>query len=354
MAALLFAGQTRAPAAPPSTFPQPDWPSGTGTELAMASAAYEAWLREYAGDAWASIVIVHGQAVYAGAGIHSSTTRKYDCGSLRKPLQATVLGVALAQGRLRSVDEDAMPYWQDSYQTPYENDRHITFRQFIAFLDRWDEPEPPGTYHYNNAGATAAGACIAGLFGPVHGSRPEGISEVARREVMNRIGADWDLGYSAANFSAQSWNSGPQLVFKSSVAELAKFGYLWLRHGCWGVDRLFSEEFWGEAVADGSPHTGSTESGLCGHYGYGWFVNPGKVWLPDLPEDAFYAIGNGQPKRASMLLVIPSLDTVAVLSMERQSDDGKWDVILNSRIPRNDGPRLWGHEIGRLWRADRQ
>jgi hypothetical protein len=32
---------------------------------------------------------------------------------------------------------------------------------------------------------------------------------------------------------------------------------------------------------------------------------------------------------------------VAVLSMTRLSDDGKWDVIRNNRVPSNDGMREW-------------
>lgn len=350
--AICAATATRAAADTAASYPEPNWPRAAAMNSTVSCAAYDTWLRAHAGEAWASVLIVHGELIYAGAGVHSSITQKNDCGSLRKPLQATVLGIALAQGRLESVEDDAMPYWKDPYITPYENDRHITFRQFVAFLDRWDEPEPPGTYHYNNAGATAAGACIAGLFGTVRGPRPRGIAEVARREVMIPLGADWELTYSAADFDRHSWNSGPQLVFRSSVRELAKFGYLWLHHGQWRDRHLFAEPFWREAVTDWSPHTGSTESGLVGHYGYGWFVNDGRRWLPDLPDDSFYAIGNGQPKRATMLLILPSFDAVAVLSMERISDDGRWDVILNSRSPQNDGPRQWSREVLRILQAN--
>jgi len=333
---------------PSPPFPHPEWPRAIQTISPEREHAYDAWLRSHAGDSWASVVIKSGYLVYEGSGPRCSVTQKNDCGSLRKPLQATVLGAALLQGRLKSIDENAMPYWKDPYPTPYENDRRITFRQFAEFKDRWNEPEPPGTYHYNNAGATAAGACIGGLFENVQGSHPRGIAEAARREVMAKIGADWDLSYSDVDFTANSSQSGPQLVFKSSVSELAKLGYLWLHHGRWGAARLFSEAYWRDGVTDWSPDTGTTESGLCGHYGYWWFVNSGEWWLPDLPEDTFYAIGNGQPKRATMLLIIPSMDTVAVLSMERVSDDKKWDVILNSRIPSNEGPRQWSREIPKL------
>jgi hypothetical protein len=60
------------------------------------------------------------------------------------------------------------------------------------------------------------------------------------------------------------------------------------------------------------------------------------------------SIGNGDPKRATGLLIIPSLDLVAVLSMERLSDDKNWDVIQNSRVPSNEGMRQSSAEVVKL------
>jgi CubicO group peptidase (beta-lactamase class C family) len=306
------------------------------------------WLRSAGGDYWAAVVIKNGYVVFEGRGPRSHVRQRHDCGSILKPLQGTVLGAALHQKKLRSLDENALPYWKDPFLTPYENDRVITFRQFAQYHDRWNDPAPPGTFHYNNAGATAAGACIAGLFQAVRGAFPKGIAEVARREVMEKIGASWDLWYWDVPFSDRTGNPGPRMVLESSVWELAKLGYLWLRRGRWQNTRIFSEDFYREAVTDWSPETGDTRFGFFGHYGYWWFVNSKRVLLPEAPEDAFYAIGNGNPKRATNLLLIPSLDTVAVLGMERVSDEGKWDPIQNSRLPGNEGPRRWAAEVARL------
>ena len=165
---------------------------------------------------------------------------------------------------------------------------------------------------------------------------------------MQKIRADWDLWYWETDFSSNPGNAGPRMVLESSVYELAKLGYLWLRKGQWNGGRIFSEAFYKEAVTDWSPNTGSDAFGFVGHYGYWWFVNAGQKLLPGVPADAFYHIGNGSPDRATTLLIIPSYDMVAVLSMERLSDQKKWDVILNSRLPSNEGPRLWAAEIASL------
>jgi CubicO group peptidase (beta-lactamase class C family) len=317
--------------------------------VSQSVADYDRWLRERGGEYWASVVIRKGHLIYEGRGPRCHVRQRNDCGSILKPLQATVLGAALLHKKLKSIDVNAMPYWKDPYVTPFDNDRVITFRQFAQYHDRWNEPEPPGSYHYNNAGATAAGAAIAGLFQQVRGAAGRGIAEVARREVMQKIGADWDLWYWERDFvPGQSGSPGPRMVLEASVYELAKLGYLWLHKGQWKRSRIFSEDYYKAAITDWSPHTGSTQFGYVGHYGYWWFVNAGRFWLPDLPEDAFYAIGNGNPKRATCLLVIPSVAIVAVLSMERLSDDGKWDVIRNSRIPSNEGPREWAREVVKL------
>ncbi len=333
-------------------FPSPNWPHPSDVQSTGTSperlAAFDAWLHEQGGTSWAAVVIMNGYLVYDGRGARCHVRRKNDCGSLTKPLYSTVLGAALYQGKLRSLDENAIPYWKDPYVTPYPNDRFITFRQFAEFQDRWNEEAPPGTFHYNNSSATAAAACTAGLFIGVRGTRPEGMAEVAQKEVARRIGADWDLWYWQADFSNKSGNSGPQMVLDSSVYELAKLGYLWLNRGRWKHIRIFGEDYYRQAVTDWSPNTGDTRFGYFGHYGFWWFVNDRQILLPDAPADTFYMIGNGEPKRATILMVIPSMELVTVMSMERVSDDGQWDVIQNSRLPSNEGPRLFAAHVARL------
>ncbi|HVU24168.1 MAG TPA: hypothetical protein VHE13_08590 [Opitutus sp.] len=331
-------------------FPDPDWPvapspAAVGSTTASV-AAYGDWLKEHGGTSWASVVIKDGWLLYSGRGPRCNVHLKNDCGSILKPLQATVLGAALLQGRLKDIDENAFDYWQNPHLTKYANDRVITFRQFAQYHDRWNEPEPPGTLDYNNSSATAAGYCIAGLFTDVHGEKPaNGIAPIARREVMDKIHADWGLWHWTEDFPPASWQDGPRLVLDSSVYELAKLGYLWLRRGRWQHTRIFSESFYRDAVTDWSM---DDSNGKFAHYGYWWFINTKRIHLPAVPADAFYAYGWGEPKRGTLLLIIPSVDVVAVLSMERLSDDGKWDVIKNARGATNDGPRPWSAEVMKL------
>jgi hypothetical protein len=311
--------------------------------------AFDAWLKQHGGEHWAAVVIRGGYLLYEGRGPRGWAHQKNDCGSIVKPLQGTLLGAALLQKRLKSIDEIANRYWSNPYRTSHDNDSAITFRLFAQYRDRWNDPAPSGSYRYNNSSATAAAACIAGLFGPVEGPAPAGIVEATRNHVMRPIGAQWDLWHWDASFTNNASNPGPRMVLESSVHELARLGYLWLRKGMWKDRRIFSEDFYRDATTDWSPD-GSDQFGMVGHYGYWWFINKGRFWLPDLPEDTFYHIGNGDPVRATLLLIAPAYDMVAVMSMKRLSDTGKWDVIQNSRLPSNEGPRAFSRALSTLYR----
>ena len=113
-------------------FPATAWPETRSAK----SAEMDRWLRDRGGDHWAAVVIQGGRLIYSGQGHRGSVHQKNDCGSILKPLQGTILGAALQQGRLKSLDEPALPYWREPHTTPWENDRGVTFRQFAQYRDR--------------------------------------------------------------------------------------------------------------------------------------------------------------------------------------------------------------------------
>jgi hypothetical protein len=100
--------------------------------------SYRRWCRENGGDRWAAVVIQHGRMIFQGRGPRSHIHQRHDCGSIKKSLQGTVLGTALYQERLASFDENALPYWKDAWQTPYENDRVISCRRPAGCLPTID------------------------------------------------------------------------------------------------------------------------------------------------------------------------------------------------------------------------
>src|SRR5262249_9079451 len=105
-------------------YPDPDWPRASNSKETGISAekidAYAAWLREHAGLLWVSVVIKNAYLVYEGRGPRCHLRQKNDCGSILKPLQGTALGAALYQGKLKSLDVNALSYWKNPFITPFE------------------------------------------------------------------------------------------------------------------------------------------------------------------------------------------------------------------------------------------
>ena len=83
-----------------------------------------------------------------------------------------------------------------------------------------------------------------------------------------------------------------------SARELARFGYLMLRHGRWNGTQLVPEPWIDLATRTSQP--------MNPNYGHLWWVNTeGSQWA-GLPTDAFAAIGY----RSNRCYVVPSLDLV--------------------------------------------
>jgi CubicO group peptidase (beta-lactamase class C family) len=94
---------------------------------------------------------------------------------------------------------------------------------------------------------------------------------------------------------------------------MARLGYLYLRRGQWGGQRLFPDGFselvqHPDAANAGKPSRDPTNfPQASNHYGVLWWTNADST-LPEVPRDAYWAWGLGD----SLIVVIPSLDIVAV------------------------------------------
>ena len=83
--------------------------------------------------------------------------------------------------------------------------------------------------------------------------------------------------------------------------DMARFGYLTLRHGKWKETQLISNQWvdWALTPTPAQPT-----------YGFmNWFLNTDKKYLPSAPANAFTHIGNG----TNMIYVDPKNDLVAVV-----------------------------------------
>jgi CubicO group peptidase (beta-lactamase class C family) len=267
---------------------------------------YVSWLRSKAeGEPFGTIVVRHGKIAceYYGSGAHAGS--KWEIGSIRKSVASALLGMAISEGKL-SLDTVVHDLWPEIHQiTGAEKDKQIRMRHLASNASGWMTKSRPGkSWLYNNAACTAGGAVI----GRVYGMPGDRIAALVVERIANAVGAnDWEVYHFDGQYSPGNYGRpGPKLAIDSTLRDLARYGYLWLRDGEWNGVQLIPREYVLEArrnqVAD-----------LGGHYGYWWFTNDGRVLLPSVPEDAFYHIGNGRENRRTVLLVVPSMDLVAVV-----------------------------------------
>jgi CubicO group peptidase (beta-lactamase class C family) len=96
---------------------------------------------------------------------------------------------------------------------------------------------------------------------------------------------------------------GNTLTYRSvnaSAREFAKFGYLFLREGEWDGQRVMPQR-WVDVSTRPSQD-------LNPFYGLLWWLNTGRLEMPSVPADAYYAAGLGEKR----IYVVPSKDLVVI------------------------------------------
>ncbi len=269
--------------------------------------------------------------------------------SVTKSFLSTVVGLAVDDGRIRSVRDTVAPYmppivrarpngtaygrdWPgtDRLLMPFDtpHNRTITWDDLLRQTSDWEgtlwgKPEwadrpaqdastwttrarkaPGSSYEYNDTRVNVLALAALQLW-----RRP--LPEVLKERIMDPIGAShtwrW-YGYDNSwivldGREVQSvsggghWGGGMVL----NAWDMARFGLLTLRRGNWGGKQLLSEA-WVTLALTPTPAQRT--------YGYmNWFVNPERAYLTAAPEQAFVHVGAGN----NFIYVDPANDVVAVI-----------------------------------------
>src|SRR3954470_3397483 len=280
----------------------------------------------------AVLVLVDGRPVlerYRGGAPQDS----HDTFSVTKSIVSTLIGIAIAEGRLRAVDvtlAEALPRYRSVMRPEVAR---TTLRQLLTMTAglRWDPPtgeplaetlhgdwvndilqhgfdRPPGTWAYSSIGSHLLAAVLvratgmpvleyarARLFDPL------GITTRPAAQPRLDEGPAGALAYDGARFA---WPVDPQGIntghahIKLTATDLAAFGLLMLNKGVWKGRQLLPEGWVTEAtrahVDDGVPGGN--------RYGFQW-------WIPDAGDHpAFAAVGFG----GQLVEVVPDLRLVVV------------------------------------------
>jgi len=269
--------------------------------------------------------------------------------SITKSFLSTVVGIAVAQGRIGSVD-DRVSATIDLPEFSGVPNEAITWHQLLRQTSNWrgtlwgkpdwaDRPEgedrfawptapvpPPGaSWKYNDVRVNAL--ALAAMY-----AWREPLPAVLAREVMGPIGASdgwrWH-GYDNSFVTLEGrvvqsvsggghWGGGMFI----DAWDLARFGLLHLRRGAWGERRIYPDS-WYEYASRPTEHNA----------GYGvmnWFLNTDGELLPSAPAEAVAHLGAG----SNMVYVDPVNDlVVAARWIDRGALDGLIGRVLAALAP---------------------
>jgi CubicO group peptidase (beta-lactamase class C family) len=329
-------------------FPDVQWtrisPDEAGFSVERLAAA-ERWLNEFVGNAPFRLVIArHGYMVADWSrGIDPEAGIRFHSAS--KSVYSSLLGIAVAEGKLPSIDAKVADYYPEMMEVAdgegpkpgryaFAENAGITFRQLIGNTSGYMKPgEPPGMrFHYQTFGMnilTNALATIYGLYDSAEPERLPGCGRLLQEKIRDPISGTWDHVYTDFDFApgagAKRAIYGHCLDVVANAPDAARIGHLWLNLGRWQDRQLVPRAYLEEATRTNAEII-ANEPEQAWKYGLGFWVNDhGRLW-PDLPRDLFGAWGAG----ARNTWVSPALDLVVALC------PGPWPGMREEagRIPR--------------------
>ncbi|CAG0933401.1 6-aminohexanoate-dimer hydrolase [Thermoflexales bacterium] len=341
--------------APPTAFPTPRtdckeryptspaekdyWPTAEWRVSSLAEHCLDpekiehaAWYLEKGITARSLLIIRHGELVYEKYFRSiQKPDRTADVRSITKSVLSALVGIAMDQGQLDSLDHKVIEYFPE-YFYPQTDPRmaEVTLRHLLTMSSgfKWAEHSPSQTKWMNSRNwveaainlefveqpgtgftyCTANTQLLSAILTKVTG---EALRDYAQRNLFTPLGIPanrwhWgvdDHGYAIGGFGM---NLRPR--------DLARFGYLYLNQGYWDGQQIISPEWIQESTR------AQLHSGWGPDYGYLWWVHP----RSDL--HSFEAAGSG----GQTIYVVPSLDLVVVITSD--ADVGN---------PENPGPIIY-------------
>jgi CubicO group peptidase (beta-lactamase class C family) len=344
-----------------SSEPAWEWPTSTPEEQGMSSGSLEA-ARQYAflpGKNTQGVVVTRNGVLVAEWYEEGRDATSYAASwSVGKSFTSALVGIAIAEGKIPSVQSklvDYYPQWagSDREQITIEH----TLRMSTGLM--WNEDYvianasssdvvqlvfttaspldyvvakplefPPDTMFEYSSGNTLL---LSGVIQKATGKRAGDYAQDKLFSKLDIKGAEW--------WRAKTGETLTYCCLDMTSRDFARFGLLYLQHGVWDGEQVIAPE-WVDASLTSAP----TYAG----YGYQWWLD-GKV-NRDLPADLFMANGHD----GQFIYIIPSLGLVVVRNGHYDKFVGPAvaDPQLFLRYP-SDGltpgggtlpPDSWSHE----------
>lgn len=335
------------------------WQASAPHEQGLSDAKIEVLRQGLAEHGTAGLFVIrHDRVVCEWYSDQSGPDQKHYTASLAKALVGGMSLVLALQDGLLKVDDPASDYireWKDdATRTGITIKGLATHSSGVEDAEVQDmghyesggwksrfwlqEPDPftisrdwaplkfkPGTsFEYSNPGMALLSYCITAAL---QKTQYKDVRTLLRERIMRPIGvedSEWQCGY-GKTFNVNgldlvaNWGGG-----NYTARAVARVGRLMLHKGNWQGQQIIKPEFVKLITADAGtpdPDRGPGE-GPCPRAGLAWWVNSDGN-LSKLPKDAFMGAGAGN----QVLLVIPSLDIVAVRMGDLMIKDSFWGGI---------------------------
>lgn len=300
-------------------WPMPTWKQARPEETGM-NAAILRKARDYALTGGGSgCVIRHGQVVMQWG----DQKQRYDLKSSTKAIGVTAVGLALKDGKIKSLNDPAREY-HPGFGIPPESNAGIGWLDKITLFHLatqtagFDKPggytkllfEPGTKWSYSDGGPNWLAECITLVYG-------QDLNTLMFERVFGPIGIKpSDLTWRNNAYRPKEINGIKRREFGSGISAnvdaMARLGYLYLRRGRWRDKQIIPASFIdmartvprvvrGLGVVKRESYFNASD-----HYGLLWWNNADGT-LARVPRDAYWSWGLYD----SWIIVIPSLDIVA-------------------------------------------
>ena len=286
----------------------------------------------------------------------------HDVRSVTKSVVSALVGIALADGAIESLDQTVGELLAD-HLPPDADPRmaEVTVRQLLAMSSGLPGDDPtiagdptilgeidrspdriraelglpldaaPGVqWRYSNVSSDLLAAAVEDATG-------RSLLDFARERLFGPLGIETDGAYEPVvigwpptpeqiaqyNASAVAWPTDAQgyhwgaLGLRLPARDLAKFGFLYLNGGLWDGDQIVPADYVRESTAPSDLSTGSRDS-----YGWQWWM------ADDSDQRAYSARGYG----GQVIEVVPGLDLVAVVTADPEIPRGDGHTLVNTFI----------------------
>lgn len=268
--------------------------------------------------------------------IQFNDTLLHDMRSVSKSVVSACIGIAIAQGKIKSVDQTIFDFFDDYNQYNNNGREVLTFEHLLTMTSglEWNEDLPydnpenseiqminsgdgigyvlsreltsePGTVWQYNGGTTEL---LAEIIKRVSGKN---IHEYAKEYLFKPLGisnSEWTVSPATKSPAAASG-------LRLTPRDMAKFGILYLHEGKWEDEQILSKEWVEQSLTSHISRSGG------GGYGYQFWIINYNIKGENLEIPA--AVGNGDQR-----IYIDLKNNLLIITTA--GNYNKWDIENNS------------------------